>query len=150
MFFLKELPSRRILENYKSRFPEMNVASVEGALKLMHRASMLIRRIDTYFSAHDFSQLRFLICIVIHRDPEAKGLTPSGIRERIDVSKPVLTRTLLSMAKAGFVEFEKFENDKRAKLVILTDKALRKLQELLPGYYSLLDEHMATQEENDG
>ncbi len=150
MFFLKELPGREILENYHRKFPEMNVDAVEGALKLMHRASMLIRGIDAFFAGHDFSQLRFFICIVIDRDPEVEGLTPGEITERIGVSKPVVTRALKSLEKAGYVSLQEHETDKRAKLVVLTDRARLKLEAVLPGYYALMDDFMSKEEESHG
>lgn len=68
MFFLKELPTRDILEQYHKRFPDMKVDMVENALLLMRQACILLRQLDEYFSKHDFSQLRFLIIAILDRE----------------------------------------------------------------------------------
>lgn len=149
MFFLKELPSRQILESYHDRFPEMNVGAVESALLLMRRASHLIRALDAYFATHDFSQLRFLICIVIDREPNAEGLTASQIIEKLDVSKPVMTRTVQSLVSAGLVVFTEHEWDRRAKVVALTPEGRDRINSILPGYYALIERFMAEEETDD-
>lgn len=142
MFFLKELPTREILERYHERFPNMKVDMVENALLLMRQASLLLRKLDEYFSGHDFSQLRFFIAIIIDREPEKK-LTASDILKKIDVSKPVMTRTLKALEAAGMIEFLEHDSDRRAKIVTLTRKGKDKLQSILPGYYATIEEFMA-------
>lgn len=142
MFFLKELPTRRMLESYHKRFPNMNVDAVEGALRLMRRASLLIRQLDAYFAGHGVSQLRYIILVVIDREPDTDALTMSQIASRVDVSRPVMTRTLAALVESGLVTCEGHEEDRRAKLVRLTPAGKRKLEEILPGYYELIESFM--------
>lgn len=141
MFFLKELPTREILERYHERFPNMKVDMVENALLLMRQASILLRKLDEYFSKHDFSQLRFLIAVIIDRE-QGKQLTASDILKKLDVSKPVMTRTLKTLEASGMIVFSEHERDKRAKLIALTPKGKDKLQAILPGYYETIEEFM--------
>ncbi len=142
MFFLKELPTRRMLEGYRDRFPAMNIDAVERALNLLRQASLLIRELDAYFTSQNFSQLRFLTLIVIDREPDGEGLTVSEIASRLDVSKPVLTRTLQSLSDDDLVCFRDHGSDKRAKLVSLTPSGADKLNAILPGYYRLIEAFM--------
>lgn len=142
MFFLKELPSQAMLKSYHQKFPDMNVDSVQSALKLMHRASFLIRELDTFFASHNLSQLRFIIFMVIDREQDSKGLTPGEITDKIGVSKPVMTRALKSLVRDDYARFERHEADRRAKRVILTNTGINKLNTILPGYYALLDDFM--------
>lgn len=141
MFFLKELPTREILERYHERFPNMKVDMVENALLLMRQASILLRKLDEYFTKHDFSQLRFLIAVIIDRE-QGKQLTASDILKKLDVSKPVMTRTLKTLETSGMIVFSEHERDKRAKLIALTPKGKDKLQAILPGYYETIEEFM--------
>ncbi len=145
MFFLKELPSREILERYHTRFPEMQVDMVQDALQLMRRASILIRRLDEYFAGHDFSQLRFLICVVIDREQDREQLTAGEIAARLDVSKPVMARTLHSLKESGFVEIAVDTQDKRAKRIGLTSSGVQKLNAILPGYYAVIQDFMTNE-----
>jgi DNA-binding MarR family transcriptional regulator len=142
MFFLKELPTRQMLEGYHTRFPKMNVSALEEALIMMRRASLLVRRLERYFDVHGLSLLRFLILIVIDREPERDGLSIGEITERVDVSKPVMTRTLKSLEQDGLISITSQGEDKRVKCVCLTPKGAAMLNDVLPGYFSLIDEFM--------
>jgi DNA-binding MarR family transcriptional regulator len=142
MFFLKELPTRQMLETYHKRFPQMNVESVDAALHLLRRASLLMRKLDTYFVNKNLSQLRFLILIVLDRESSRDGLMASEVAARLDVSRPVTTRTLQTLKDDGLLEFASHGEDARAKLVTLTSKGRLKLRNVLPGYYKVIEEFM--------
>ncbi|GAB7024443.1 MarR family winged helix-turn-helix transcriptional regulator [Salidesulfovibrio brasiliensis] len=148
MFFLKELPTREILERYHERFPEMNVDMVGDALLLMRQASLLLRQLDEYFSGHDFSQLRFLIIVIIDREQETL-LTASEILKKLDVSGPVMARTLKALEASQMIVFHEHESDKRAKRIALTPKGKAKLQAILPGYYETIERFMSTLGQHD-
>jgi DNA-binding MarR family transcriptional regulator len=169
MFFLKELPTRRILEAYRERFPSMDVDAVGGALALLRRASVLLRRLDVYFAESGLSQLRFVILIVLDRESavapeglddlehpvhignrEHPGLNMGDIAERVDVSRPVLTRTVSAMEESGLVACRPSEEDARVRLVRLTDAGREALRGVLPGYYELLDAAMSEERGGGG
>ena len=46
MFFLKELPSRQMVDGYADQFADVDVDRVLDALRLMRRASLLIRELE--------------------------------------------------------------------------------------------------------
>ncbi len=140
VFFLKELPTKEMLERMHERIPDLNVDTVDRALKMLRQASVLLREIENYFSKHNFSQLRFLILMVIYR--EDRPLLISEIISSIDVSKPVMTRTLTNLEGEKFIRMEKHHRDKRAKIVALTPEGENKLIQSLPGYYSLINRVM--------
>jgi len=142
MFFLKELPSQDMLQAYQDRFPEMNAAVVGEALQMLRRASILIRKLDAYFARHGMSQLRFLILIVIDREPARGGLTSTEILQRLDVSKPVLSRTLQALEADDLIATAPHGIDKRSRLVRLTTEGRERLHALLPGYYELIEDFM--------
>lgn len=142
MFFLKELPTRQMLETYHERFPKMNVGLVEAALHLLRRASLLMRELDTYFAQHKLSQLRFLVLIVLDREPSKDGLMASEVAARLDVSRPVTTRTLKMLKDEALLEIADHAEDGRAMLVTLTAKGRKTLHKLLPGYYRVIENFM--------
>lgn len=141
MFFLKELPSRQMVETYASRHG-VEARTVESALTLMRKASLLIRRLEAYFAEHDLSQLRFLILIVIDREPERHTLTIGEITDRLDVAGPVVTRTLKSLDEAGLVTIAPDRQDRRTRHVGLTLDGRDKLASVLLGYFRIIDEAM--------
>lgn len=143
MFFLKELPTKQMIESYAIKHPMKSVSSVETALLMMRRGSLLVRKIEAYFSSYDTSQLRFLILIVIDREPEKKSLFVNEISERIDVSRPVITRTLQRLRDDKLITMKNDNSDGRSKQVSLTVKGRKFLKEILPGYYTVICDFMA-------
>lgn len=142
MFFLKELPTKAMLDKYTSDLSSNKKDSISEALGIMRQASLLVRNIETYFSSHDLSQLRFLILIVIDREPDRADLYAHEIASRLDVSRPVLTRTLKRLIDDGLLTSNNDEMDKRAKRIALTEKGKSCLYDVLPGYFNEINKLM--------
>ena len=142
MFFLRELPSRQMVDGYADRYGDVDADKVLAALHIMRSASLLIRELEAYFARHDLSQLRFLTLIVIDREPDRDRLAASEIADRLDVSRPVVTRTLQGLEKAGLIAISNDAKDARARNVALTPAAERKLGEVLPDYFAILHRAM--------
>lgn len=146
MFFLKELPTKETIEKYKERFPQMNTQAVDDALKMLRRASLLLRELEAYFSSHGLSQSRFLAMIILDREHNDKGLSAKTLAGRLDISKPVVTNTLKSLEKDKYIIVMKNNMDGRAKWIKLTESGRQKLDDLLPGYFSIIDNAMSHSE----
>ena len=138
MFFLKELPTRSMVEGYAAKHDSLDVSAVQDALGFMRRASLMVRRLEAYFAEHGLSQLRFLVLIVIDREPERETLGIGEITDRLDVSKPVMTRTIARLVEGGLIAVEPDPNDARGKVVRLTAAGRAKLADVLPNYFVLL------------
>ncbi|MEO1657113.1 MAG: MarR family transcriptional regulator [Pseudomonadota bacterium] len=138
MFFLKELPTLQMIEGYGEHFPAHGAQQVLSKLTFLREASLLQRRLDTYFSEHGFSQLRFLALVVIDREIERDELSHGEITERLDVSKPVVTRTLNSLTDEGLLRVSRREQDGRTKVFELTQQGRKKLAHVFPGYFAIL------------
>ncbi|BBM01098.1 MarR family winged helix-turn-helix transcriptional regulator [Microbulbifer sp. GL-2] len=142
MFFLKELPSQQMVEGYTKQFSVKDPAAIQDALTMMRDASLLLRELESYFSEHSTSQLRFLVLIVIDREPQKQSLLASEIAERIDVSRPVMTRTLKSMLENKLITMEADSSDGRAKSIALSKSGKLFLKKILPGYYQVISSFM--------
>ncbi|KIC39569.1 MarR family winged helix-turn-helix transcriptional regulator [Leisingera sp. ANG-M7] len=142
MFFLKDLPSQQMVGTYAEAYGA-DPAHISGALLMMRRASLLIRSLEAFFAAQGLSQLRFLVLIVIDREPDRDWLSPNEIAERIDVSKPVMTRTLQSLQKDGLITISASPSDGRSKKAKLTAEGRHRLKETLPGYFKILSQEMS-------
>ena len=136
MFFLKTLPSLEMVQGYTK-----NGAAAEtvlDALGMLRRASLLLRRIEQYFANHGLSQQKFLIMVVIDREPERTSLRLGEIAERLDVSKPVLHRTIKAMIAADLLASQPDPDDGRSDLIQLTTQAKDLLAQIMPGYFEIL------------
>ena len=141
MFFLKELPSRQMIEGYADAYG-VATETIASGLAIMRRASLMIRHLENYFSSHGLSQVRFLVLIVIDREPDRETLTVGEITERLDVAGPVVARTLRALLDDGLVTQEKDAHDARIKQVGLTKIGRETLDALLPGYMAIIAEEM--------
>ncbi|WP_299580446.1 MarR family transcriptional regulator [uncultured Microbulbifer sp.] len=142
MFFLKELPTQQMVAGYAKTFSVKDPNTVQNALTMMRDASLLLRLLESYFTEHGTSQLRFLVMIVIDREPERDSLLASEIAERIDVSRPVMTRTLKSMLEDGLITMEADSSDARAKCVAISKDGKKFLKQILPGYFQTISSFM--------
>ena len=136
MFFLKTLPSLEMVQGYTN--DGAAAETVLDALGMLRRASLLLRRIEQYFANHGLSQQKFLIMVVIDREPERTSLRLSEIAERLDVSKPVLHRTIKAMIAAGLLASRPDPNDGRSDLIQLTTQAKDLMAQIMPGYFEIL------------
>jgi DNA-binding MarR family transcriptional regulator len=142
MFFLKQLPSKEMLAKYASDLSHQEQDSVLEALAIMRKASLLVRNIENYFSANNLSQLRFLILVVIDREPDRTSLYAHEIAARLDVSRPVMTRTIQKLITDGLLTSSNDEIDKRAKKIALTEQGQACLSQVLPGYFNEINKLM--------
>lgn len=138
MFFLKDLPTPDMTSQYARYYAPLEPEQIVDVLTELRRASLLIRDIEAYFRERDFSLLRFLILIIIDRQSDRDYLQFSEIVEKVDVSKPVVTRTIKCMVEAGLLSMHGDEADKRIKNYSLTDAGKACIQDLFPGYFKLL------------
>lgn len=145
MFFLRELPTRMMIDGYVSATGVGDVDAVAHALSMMREASQLERLLDTYFNSHNLSQLKFHILIVIDREPQTDSLRQSEINQRLDVSKPVLHRTVTSLLKDDLLARRDDPEDSRAHRLALTDKSKTALAAILPGYFGTISVFMGKQ-----
>lgn len=141
MFFLKDLPTRRMIESYSGHY-DTDPETIRDGLTLLRRASLLIRRLDAYFAQHGFSQLRFLFLIVIDRETDRDSLTVGEITERLDVSGPVVARTLRMLLDDGLVTKMTDEDDSRIRHIALTPEGRDRLTAILPGYFRIIADEM--------
>ncbi|WP_353175911.1 MarR family transcriptional regulator [Salinisphaera sp. T5B8] len=143
MFFLKDLPSRQMIERYTAQY-DVEPARIAAGLETMRRASVMIRRLEAYFAEHGLSQLRFLFLVVIDREPDHATLTVGEITQRLDVAGPVVARTLRALLDAGLVHARKDARDARTKHIGLTAAGRARLTAVLPGYFAIIDAQMTT------
>jgi DNA-binding MarR family transcriptional regulator len=138
MFFLKDLPTQQMVTGYLGQDEVVRAQSVLTVLHKLRSASLLIRRLDEYFQSHGLSQLRFLILVVIDREPEHKALTASEIAQRLDVSKPVLSRTLDRLSADGMIAFSANQKDFRKKEYHLLAPGKDKLSSVTGDYLDII------------
>jgi DNA-binding MarR family transcriptional regulator len=141
MFFLKDLPSREMIESVAPKGATNAPEKVLRTLTTLRAASQLLREIEALLRQSDLSQTQFLVMMMILREPDRTSLSPGEIAEKLDISRPVLTRTLTTLTEKKLIENAKAQpTDKRRRELALTTTGAALFQDLLPGYLTLLEQ----------
>ncbi|WP_299551643.1 MarR family transcriptional regulator [uncultured Tateyamaria sp.] len=139
MFFLKELPSSEMIASVTADVPDVDPEHVQTVLERLRSASVLLRDIEAFLRTHALSQTQFLALMMIAREPERNSLSAVEISKRLDVSKPVLSKTIGSLMDKGLLAPAKEQPvDQRQKQLSLTEKGQSVFTNVLPGYFALL------------
>jgi MarR family transcriptional regulator, negative regulator of the multidrug operon emrRAB len=134
MFYLRDLPDDKTLEEFAGRYPEIDPSAVKVCLHLLRRGSDLLAAFETMLSRHRLSQGRFLTLIVLYRTP-AESINPSQLAEKIGVTRATMTGLLDGLEREGLVERKASTKDRREIGIRLTDKGFEVLEAMLPDYY---------------
>ncbi len=140
MFFLKDLPTQDMITGYTLNQPGIDPDAIGGMLVMLRRASLLLRQLEAYFVENDTSQTRFLIMMVIDREPDRESLNVGEIASRLDISMPIVTNTIKSLVRQGWLRSKLSKNDARVRLISLTIEGRITLRQILPGYFRLIQE----------
>ena len=138
MFFLKDLPTREMINGYAQTLDVVDVQKTNDALHMLRQASLLIRRLEHYFASHGLSQTQFLVLMILHRDKSKHSHLAVEICEKMDISKPVLSTALKTMRQRGFILYCRKSTDSRAKPLRISDSGRDLLLEVLPEYFEIL------------
>jgi DNA-binding MarR family transcriptional regulator len=90
--------------------------------------------------------------ILLHLLTKSQGLPQEEIVEQLDISKPAVSRALKSLEEKGYIMREKIAYDKRASLVLLTEKALEigpRIVEVYNRVYSIGAQGVSEEEINE-
>lgn len=138
MFFLKDLPTREMISGFAHSLDVVDVQKTGDALQMLRRASLLIRQLERYFALHGLSQTQFLVLMILHRDQSKHSHLAAEICEKLDVSKPVVSTTLKTMQRRGFIVYCEKAEDSRMKPLRISDAGRALLLKLLPDYFEIL------------
>ncbi|GGX53976.1 hypothetical protein GCM10007385_22710 [Tateyamaria omphalii] len=139
MFFLKDLPSPEMITGVTADIPDVDATHVLTVLEGLRRASILLRDIEAFLRGHGLSQTQFLSLMMIVREPSRTSLSAGEISDRLDVSKPVLSKALAALKTKDLIMLAADQStDKREKQLCLTADGEHRFAEVLPGYFAML------------
>ncbi len=98
------------------------------ALGLLHDTAVTIVRATTPDGLADLSMRQMSILLIVYL--QAPPHTVRGLASKLDVTKPVITRALDSMGKAGLVSRRRDDADKRNVIIQRTVKGALYVEKL--------------------
>ncbi|MBM3609711.1 MAG: MarR family transcriptional regulator [Alphaproteobacteria bacterium] len=97
-------------------------------LQLLHRVSLALVREAKPDGLADLSMRQLSILMIVYLEPPPH--TVRGLAAKLGVTKPVITRALDSMGKAGLVSRKRDEADKRNVVIQRTVKGALYIEQI--------------------
>ncbi|WP_315080930.1 MarR family transcriptional regulator [uncultured Clostridium sp.] len=146
-FSLRDIPKREILNDYSSRFLDINIDAVETCIALLRTASDISKILDEHFSKYDISEGKFTILMLLYRQSDYQ-LSPVSLSKKAEVTKATTTGLIAGLENQGFIEKIPNPCDQRGYLVRLSSKGLCILEEILPIHYNIVAKLMSGLEDS--
>ncbi len=141
MFFLMDTPNQKQFEDLAQRYERMDIPSVQALVKLLRTGSDLLTGFEKRLGTYGLSQGRFLILVILNRTPKTP-LTPSGLAEKLGVTRATMTGLVTGLEKDQLITRQADSVDKRKIHIRLTAKGIQRLESILPDYYDRINSLM--------
>lgn len=142
------MPTKRELEKHARLIPEINPSAVLAMLGIMRAADNIQHQIlDVLEAEYHLSEGKLIVMILLHQAQQP--LAPSIIAQRVGVTKATISLMLRRMQRDGLVTMTDSPEDKRFKLVALTEAGQTLLAEALPTHYWRISNLMSRLDETE-
>jgi len=144
----KDMPKHEALKAHAARYPDLDPSAVETCIALVRVAGEMIGGFNEHFARHGTSQGRFIIMILLNRDPD-QSLSPSELAEMSSVSRATVTGLLDGLESEGLVKRVPTASDRRSHSILLTAKGKRFMNKMLPDHFRRMAGLMSELDENE-
>ncbi|MEE9240780.1 MAG: MarR family transcriptional regulator [bacterium] len=152
MFYMRELPSRDLIDSVASIYPELDPTAVETCYFLLRTGSDVLSAFDENLSRHQMSQSRFIVLLLLNRlelVEEPEEMSPSSLAEWAGVSRGTMTGLLDGLEREGLIERHLHNGDRRKFSIRMTKKGRETLNRIFPDYYNRIGGLMAELDEKE-
>lgn len=145
---VKELPTEGALRALSQSYPEMNVAAILAATRLLGTASEMEKSLEGYLAQHGVSLSKFFVLTFLRRYmPE--GLTATELAEKISVTRGNMTGLLDGLEKSGLIVRQDSSTDRRVIFIKLSQQGQKLLDEMLPEHFTRVSRIMSSLQEGE-
>jgi DNA-binding MarR family transcriptional regulator len=140
MFYMRELPTRELLDAVGRVFPELDPTAVEACYFLLRTGTDVLTAFDENLSRHNISQSRFIVLLLLKRlelhETSGGEMSPSKLAEQAGVSRGTMTGLLSGLERDGLIERELHNGDRRRFSIRMTARGKETLDMIFPEYYN--------------
>lgn len=145
---LKNLPRYECLLEASKECPELDPSACEAFLHLLRTGDEVFLCTDRNITRHGISHGRFGVLMLLWGDCQnleagTRGVTPAELAEQSNVTRATMTGLIDTLERDGFVKRAADADDRRMMRVMLTRKAEKFLERMLPGHFQLMADLMA-------
>jgi len=140
MFYMRELPTRDLLDAVGQVFPDLDPTAVEACYFLLRTGTDVLTAFDENLSRHNISQSRFIVLLLLKRlelrEISNGDMSPSKLAEQAGVSRGTMTGLLSGLEREGLIKRELYNGDRRRFSIRMTGKGNKTLDNIFPEYYN--------------
>jgi DNA-binding MarR family transcriptional regulator len=135
MLLPRETPNPDQIAALERRYGCVDGGACETCILLLHTANDVVGAFCTHLSAHEMSQGRFIVLMMLNREP-GKLFMSSQLAEMCSVTKATMTGLIDGLEREGLVTRQPSQDDRRATFVGLSQKGLDLMDRILPGHFA--------------
>jgi len=134
MFILRNISKYQVLLEQASRYPELDIDTVETCLAFLRTTTNVFEAYDAHFDRYGLSMGKFSVLMLLEQTC-GQGLTPSECAERAGVTRGTITGLLDGLERDELVKREPHPSDRRMMVIKLTEKGHQLLRSMLPDHF---------------
>jgi len=142
---LKDLPRYECLLEAAKLYPALDPSACEALLHLLRAGDEVAAVVEHELAAHGISHGRFGVLMLLWQSCEEEhpsGLTPAELADKAGVTRATMTGLVDTLERDGLVKRAPDPEDRRMRRVVLTAKAEKFLDKILPGHFRTIAEVM--------
>lgn len=130
----RSLPDQQTIQRMASRYPEIDIPSVEACLAFLDTSTAFYDSVDNYLAQHKLSRGKFTLLMQLVEADES-GLLPSEFAERAGVARASVTSLLDGLERDKLITRQPHPEDRRMLSVHVTDTGRKLMSEILPQHF---------------
>jgi MarR family transcriptional repressor of emrRAB len=135
MLLPRDLPNPEQIASMERRYGCVDGEACKTVITLLQTTNEVLNAFSTYLSAHEMSQGRFIVLMILNRDP-GKLHMPSQLAEQCGVTKATMTGLIDGLEAEGLVARHPSSDDRRVTLIGLSEKGIALLDRILPPHFA--------------
>ncbi|RMH58677.1 MAG: MarR family transcriptional regulator [Candidatus Hydrogenedentota bacterium] len=132
----RDTPTREKIARITAAFPSLDPDALFSYVALIHTAATRIAEDERFLARYGLTQGRFWILLHLYQAVLAgeKGVNPSELASRSNVSRATITGLIDHLIRDGQVQRVRSEIDRRRLIVTPTRKGLRLIRKIVPAH----------------
>jgi DNA-binding MarR family transcriptional regulator len=149
LLLLKELPRFDCILQAAQRHPDIDPASTEAFLHLLHTTDLVSGSETQLLSRHHLSPGRFTVLMLLNRHCDEPA-TPATLADAAGVTRATMTGLLDTLEKDGLIQRSQNASDRRLTMIQLTAEGVELMENTIPLYFRNITRMLAalSQEES--
>ena len=143
MLLIKELPTSESLKKFAGYYPDADIVAIWEFVNILRAASDLSDALDKMLAQHGLLQGRWWVLVLLLREDNLSS-SPSALAEKAGVTKATMTGFIDGLENEGLVSRLTDRKDRRKLKIKLTAAGRKKLDEVMPVYYTNVAALMST------